>query len=1790
QDASKAAVSVSVKTVAHSSASRHDVIVDGRRSSDWMTQMSLLDRSDLSHALSVLLAKMQALGGWLASRGGVLRLTSESPGFLDEDEPRLVELGVTHKVDRGCDAVLQINLQAMDSLVADHYHAVGESLSRSSSSFSVVGDPQTSMGVSASSAVRVAVESSADVSPAWTLPSPLLRASVLSLPVPSASSVRSMRVAPASWFLAWSSARWIRPDLRVLLAGLRLRFPVSAARTALPGIGSAVCLGFFAGGAWAPVPVSEALAFLASSAFRSSQRRMTRKRWVFCRSPSLAKTSLPSFLGQFSFGRSSRRLRLLSSELHQMKMQPSVLADLTTLTGRPARSWSMSAASMVRQALSSSSAVRSCSSPKTMTAGSPSAGGRPAVPRSRRRRSLRRWLRVRRASAEGPVARAGMSPAEPAASPSAPGGAALVPESPAGVAGAPASAGVKEADDAIAESGKEYHEQLGTVQLIDLFESFKSHDGVLYYLAGVLGSSSDPEVHFRYIQAACRAGQTQELERVVRESASYEPERVKNFLKDAGLADQLPLLIVCDRFDFISDLVLHLYRQPQLHKYLEIFVQKVNPARLPEVVAALLELDCPEDTVRQLVSLAGTDFSVEALVEAAESRNRLRLLQSWLEARSANGDTQAAVHNALAKIYIDTNTGAERFLRDNQHYDSKVVGRYTEKRNPNLAVLAYERGGCADDLIRVCQENSFYKTLARFLVRRKDEALWTSVLREPSDHRRQLIDQVVQTALGETTDAEEISATVRAFMLAELPNHLLELLEKIVLDSSAFSEHRNLQNLLILTAIKADKARVMDYVTKLDNFDGPQVANLAIAGQLYEEAFAIFVKFRSNLDAAKVLIDHMADLTRAHEFAERCNEPQVWSLLGSALLRSRQLEGSVDALLRAGDPSLYREMAAACAEQSDWQTLVRYLTLARQLREPFVDSELMFGLAKTGRLSELDRMLSEPNSANVSAVADRCYAEGLYEAARRLYQSVSSFAKLAATLARLGEYPAAVEAARKANSTATWRELCRVCVETGELNLAQTCGVSLLGDADQLEQLVTFYESRGLFAEALALLEAGLGTDKAHMGVYTELAVLYTKYKPEKLRDYLDLFWSRLNIPRVIRAAEAAHLWSEAVLLYDKYEEYDSAALTMMRHPTDCWREALFKETVAKCANAEVFYKALQFYLEFKPMAINDLLMTLTPRLDHSRVVSILNRHDRLALAKPYLKSVQPTANNRQVNDALNGLYIAEEDYASLRQSVEQFANIDSLALAQKLERHELLEFRRVAALLYKQNSRYDRCLEICKADAMNKATSKFSEKNSFLFFNLLSARDQDAMLYAAESRDPALASGLLDWFLQRGDSDCYAACLYRCYDLLRPDDVLELAWKHGLTDKSMPYLIQVLHEYTKKVDEVVEELRQLKGVQGDSQLQREPMLMIAPSVVQQLPPPSPINQHQQQQQQQQPRPPQSLPTPAPPRPPAAASPTSPSGGGGGKSKPPVPPPPRSASPSSGAAGPPENLWSRADVQCAPEISAAAMSSEPTSSMAECTYKAEQNSVPTDFLVAQFHRLARTCSVGKYCSVRHHLSPGQTADCEVYYRYPRGYRAYNAKLTDVWLADDTYRLDNQLCQADEDTNRLHPVNVQWTSDGAVFDGTTAYAVLNKSSLSFASGLTWLLRFKRQPRDQPFFEFANCSDMNQISGHGVHLWEISSPMRLYARANRITGAQLPFFELLAQHRIHLFVNDSFVPRSSLTESPDSDAAWVDNQGLCLYLGMRLDHSTNPKFMGTFRTIAFANSNMTEEEIR
>lgn len=84
-----------------------------------------------------------------------------------------------------------------------------------------------------------------------------------------------------------------------------------------------------------------------------------------------------------------------------------------------------------------------------------------------------------------------------------------------------------------------------------------------------------------------------------------------------------------------------------------------------------------------------------------------------------------------------------------------------------------------------------------------------------------------------------------------IPNSLAAM---IFLSNSICSGHflRNLQNLLILTAIKADRTRVMEYINRLDNYDAPDIANIAISNELFEEAFAIFKKFDVNTSAIQV--------------------------------------------------------------------------------------------------------------------------------------------------------------------------------------------------------------------------------------------------------------------------------------------------------------------------------------------------------------------------------------------------------------------------------------------------------------------------------------------------------------------------------------------------------------------------------------------------------------------------------------------------------------------------------------------------------------------------------------------------------------------------------------------------------------------------------------------------------------------------------------------------------------------------------------------------------------------------
>jgi clathrin heavy chain len=210
----------------------------------------------------------------------------------------------------------------------------------------------------------------------------------------------------------------------------------------------------------------------------------------------------------------------------------------------------------------------------------------------------------------------------------------------------------------------------------------------------------------------------------------------------------------------------------------------------------------------------------------------------------------------------------------------------------------------------------------------------------------------------------------------------------------------------------------MDYISRLNNFDAPDIANIAIGGGLYEEALTIFKKYDQHANAARVLLDNIKDVDRAYEYAERVDVPEVWSRLGKAQLEQTRVKDAITSYIRADDPSNYVEVIRVAEKERHFDDLIRFLLAARKkAREPVIESELLYAYAKTGQLTELEEFISSPNIAQIQVVGERCFEDKLYLAAKLLFSNVNNWAKLATTLVYLGEHQNAVDCARKASST-----------------------------------------------------------------------------------------------------------------------------------------------------------------------------------------------------------------------------------------------------------------------------------------------------------------------------------------------------------------------------------------------------------------------------------------------------------------------------------------------------------------------------------------------------------------------------------------------------------------------------------------------------------------------------------------------------------------------------------------------------------------------------------------------------
>lgn len=307
-----------------------------------------------------------------------------------------------------------------------------------------------------------------------------------------------------------------------------------------------------------------------------------------------------------------------------------------------------------------------------------------------------------------------------------------------------------------------------------------------------------------------------------------------------------------------------------------------------------------------------------------------------------------------------------------------------------------------------------------------------------------------------------------------------------------------------------------------------------------------------------------------------------------------------------------------------------------------------------------------------------------------------------------------------------------------------------------------------------------MSLENTHNGIFTDLGIMYAKYEPNRLMDHIRAYTQRIMIPKLIRACEQYQMWAEATHLHSHYDQWDQAVITMIEHSPSAWRHDQFSLNITKVSNHDLWYRGMIFYLEEEPMLLNDLLKLLANKIDLTKTTQVIKRTGHIALIAPFLKSVQ-NQNIAAVNEALNEIYLQNEDYESLRNSIKEYDSFELTALAADLESHELLECRRIAALLYRKNKKFQKSIEISKKDELHK----------------------DAMETVAESKDIAMAEDLMRHIMNMEDKELFGAMLYTCYDLVKPDVALEMAWRCGLQEFVMPYFIQFVHDLSKRVETV---------------------------------------------------------------------------------------------------------------------------------------------------------------------------------------------------------------------------------------------------------------------------------------------------------------------------------------------------------------------------------------------------
>ena len=116
---------------------------------------------------------------------------------------------------------------------------------------------------------------------------------------------------------------------------------------------------------------------------------------------------------------------------------------------------------------------------------------------------------------------------------------------------------------------------------------------------------------------------------------------------------------------------------------------------------------------------------------------------------------------------------------------------------------------------------------------------------------------------------------------------------------------------------------------------------------------------------------------------------------------------------------------------------------------------------------------------------------------------------------------------------------------------------------------------------------------------------------------------------------------------------------------------------------------------------------------------------------------------------------------------------------------------RRIAALIYRNNARWEQSVQLSKGDKMY----------------------SDAIDTANASASSDIVEKLLKSFCELGEKEAFGAALYTCFELVSPDVALELGWRNGYSDFVMPFFIQ---SFKKTHDRIAELERKVSPPQEE--------------------------------------------------------------------------------------------------------------------------------------------------------------------------------------------------------------------------------------------------------------------------------------------------------------------------------------------------------------------------------------